>query len=93
MGREGGSVEGGEAEREERRGEERRGGLRDKTAMRWRIKTGRERERGREEEEEEEKKPRLALGCRSVSPQRSPWELRHWTAGQAGGARSCSLAW
>lgn len=29
----------------ERRGEERRGGLRDKTAMRWRIKTGRERER------------------------------------------------
>lgn len=75
----------------ERRGEERRGGLRDKTAMRWRIKTGRERERVKKRGRK--KKPRLALGCRSASPQRSPWELRHWTAGQAGGARSCSLAW
>ena len=74
------------------------GGLRDKTAMRWRIKTGREKERERERERERVKKrgkekTRLALGCRSASPQRSPWELRHWTAGQAGGARSCSLAW
>lgn len=54
------------------------GGRRDETAMRWRIKTGREGRGGERESARGREIKRLALGCRSASPQCSPWELRHW---------------